>query len=189
MEYFMNRKNVDLYTEMMKEYDNKFIISSVNKILPKGSTLLELGMGTGVDLISLSETYKVIGSDSSQLFVDDFKIKSNIKVIVLDAVDVNINCNFDCIYSNKVLQHLSTQDFTKSLKSQCDHLSASGIIFATLWAGEYREEFEFDGQLRFVYYDESILKKLIPEELELEQLVYYTEFELNDSFIIVLRRK
>ncbi len=189
MEYFMNRKNVDLYTKMMIDYDNKFIISKVNEILPRGSSLLELGMGTGVDLISLAERYNVIGSDSSLLFVDDFKNKSNIDVKVLDAVDINIDCKFDCIYSNKVMQHLSTEDFVKSLNNQYAHLSTNGIIFATLWVGKYCEKFEFEGMLRFVYYDEKTLKKLIPKDLELEQLIYYTEFELNDSMIIILRGK
>ncbi len=189
MKYFMNRENVDLYTEMMGEYDNTFIINEVNKILPKGSSILELGMGTGVDLIALSETYNVVGSDNSQFFVDDFKNKSDIEVMLLDAVDINISDSFDCIFSNKVLQHLSKEDFVKSLKSQYEHLLANGMIFATLWAGEYREEFEFDGQLRFVYYDEKTLRKLIPEELKLEQVIYYSEFEGNDSFIVILRKK
>ncbi len=189
MDYFKNRKNVDLYTEMMADYDNNFVISEVSKILPKGSRLLELGMGTGVDLISLSSEYDVIGSDSSHLFVKDFKKKSDIEVMVLDAVDINISRYFDCIYSNKVLQHLSKEDFIKSLNSQSRHLSTNGIIYATLWTGEYREEFEFDGQLRFVYYDETTLKNLIPNELQLEQLIYYSEFETNDSLIMILRRK
>ncbi len=189
MEYFKNRKNVDLYTQMISGYDNSFIIEKVKKILPKGSSLLELGMGTGIDLIKLSDTYDVLGSDSSSFFVDDFKKKSEIEVMVLDAVDININRSFDCIYSNKVLQHLSKDDFLKSLKSQYKHLSKKGIIFATLWAGEYREEFEFEGALRFVYYEEAILKKLIPKELKIESLLYYSEFEAEDSLIVVLRKK
>ena len=189
MDYFKNRKNVDLYMSMMAEYDNNFIISEVSKLLPKDSSILELGMGTGADLISLSSKYNVIGSDSSNLFVEDFKKKSNIEVMVLDAVDINISRNFDCIYSNKVLQHLSKDDFIKSLNSQSEHLSTNGIIFATLWAGEYREEFEFDGQLRFIYYDEATIKSLIPSELQLEQLIYYSEFETNDSLIMILSRK
>ncbi len=189
MDYFKNRKNVDLYTEMMAGYDNNFVINELSKILPKGSSLLEIGMGTGVDLKTLSGDYDVIGSDSSHLFVEDFKKKSDIEVMVLDAVDININRQFDCIYSNKVLQHLSKEDFIKSLNSQREHLSSNGIIFATLWVGEYREEFEFDGQLRFIYYDEATLKNLIPHELQLEQLIYYSEFEVNDSLIMVLSRK
>ncbi len=189
MDYFKNRKNVDLYTEMMDGYDNNFVINELSKVLPKSSSLLELGMGTGVDLISLSSDYDVLGSDNSHLFIEDFKKKSDIKAMVLDAVDININRNFDCIYSNKVLPHLAKEDFIKSLNSQSKHLSTKGIIFATLWAGEYREEFEFDGQLRFVYYDESTLKYIIPHELHLEQLIYYSEFEANDSLIMILRRK
>ncbi len=189
MEYFKIRQNVDVYTKMMSQYDNSFVISEIKKILPKGLSLLELGMGTGLDLIELSKDYNVIGSDSSHLFIDDFKNISDIKVMILDAVDFNINQKFDCIYSNKVLQHLSNKDFLKSLQCQSEHLSNNGIIFSTLWSGEYKEEFMFDGQLRFIYYNKAILEKLIPKELGIFKIIYYSEFEANDSLIMVLKRK
>ncbi len=189
MDYFQHRENVDLYTNMMAEYDNQFIIKEVCKVLAHGSSLLELGMGTGVDLISLSEYYRVTGSDYSQLFIADFKKKSDLDVLVLDAVTLETENRFDCIYSNKVLQHLKTDDFVKSLLNQYMHLNPNGIIFATLWAGKHREEFEFDGQLRFVYYDEDTLEKLVPSELEIEKILYYAEFEQNDSFVMILRAK
>ncbi len=189
MKYFKNRKNVDLYTKMMADYDNSFVINQVNKILPNGSSVLELGMGTGVDLISLSQTYNVVGSDNSIFFIEDFKSKSDIEVTVLDAIDVGINRNFDCIYSNKVLQHLTKKDFIISLVNQFSHLKNNGIIFATLWAGKYKEEFEFDGELRFVYYNELILKEIIPKDLEIEKIISYSEYETNDSLILVIRKK
>ncbi len=170
-------------------YDNTFVINQVHKILPIGSNILELGMGTGIDLIALAKDYNVIGSDSSNIFVEDFKRKVQLPVLVLDAVDIVINQKFDCIFSNKVLQHLSKDEFIKSLNSQHEHLNDNGIIFATLWVGEYREEFEFNGQLRFVYYNESILKKIIPKHLELQKVIYYSEFKANDSLIIVLSKK
>ncbi len=189
MHYFESRENVDLYTGMMAEYDNGFIINEVQKVLPCGASLLELGMGTGVDLISLSKHYCVTGSDSSRLFVDDFKKKSDLNVLVLDAVTLDIEGRFDCIYSNKVLQHLKREDFVASLSKQCAHLTERGIIFATLWAGEHREEFEFQGQLRFVYYDKGSLETIIPSELKIDSLFYYTEFEKDDSLVLILRRK
>ncbi len=187
MDYFSNRKNVDLYSSMMEGYDNRFIIEEIQKKLPIGSTLLELGMGTGADLISLSEIYKVMGSDNSPLFVSDFKKKSKLNVCVLDAVTVDIDQKFDCIFSNKVLQHLSKDDFSLSLKQQSKHLNENGILFFTLWHGKPREEFEFNGELRFVYYDEPSLQSLIPNELTIENIVHYAEFENNDSMLVVLR--
>ncbi len=188
MDYFKNRKNVDLYTDMVVGSDNSFVISELKKVLPAGSEILEIGMGTGADTIALSEDYSVIGSDSSEFFIEDFKKKSDIEVMLLDAVDFDINRTFDCIYSNKVLQHLAKSDFVKSLKRQCRHLTHDGMIFATLWAGEHREEYELDGQIRFVYYDEFTLRQLLPDELRIAQIIYYSEFEPDDSLILILSR-
>ncbi len=189
MDYFSERKNVDLYSSMMEGYDSSFIVGEVAKRLPKGATLLELGMGTGADLIALSEKYEVIGSDTSPLFVSDFKLKSDIEVQTLDAVTVEIDKKFDCIFSNKVLQHLSKDAFVTSLKNQSKHLNENGMLFFTLWHGTPREEFELEGALRFVYYDKATLESLVPKELDVENITYYAEFEKNDSMIVILRIK
>lgn len=189
MSYFQKRENVNLYTDMMLDIDNSFVINEVEKVLPPNSTLLELGMGTGLDLLSLSKKYRVLGSDYSQLFIDDFKLKSDLDVCVLDAVSIDIDRKFDCIYSNKVLQHLATEDLIVSLSNQFRHLNENGIIFLTLWNDNYREEFEFDGQLRFVYYDRATIEKLIPQELTIEKFILYSEFGSNDSMIVILRAK
>lgn len=186
MNFYEIRKNVNLYSEMMADYDNSFIISQVEKILPQNSTLLELGMGTGLDLINLSKKYKVVGSDFSKLFVEDFKLKSNLEVHLLDATLVDIDKTFDCIYSNKVLQHLSKEDFVTSLKNQYKHLNKNGILFHTLWNGEYHEEFHMG--LRCVYYDKATIEKIVPKELSIEEIITYSEFEPNDSLILVLRK-
>ncbi len=189
MSYFQDRKNVDIYNKMMVGYDNSFIINEVKAVLPIGATLLELGIGTGIDLISLSKFYQVIGSDNSHHFINDFKKKCNLDIIMLDAVTVEINKKFDCIYSNKVLQHLTKEDFIKSLINQSKHLNGNGLIFATLWVGDYKEEFEMDGQLRFVYYNENILRQIIPKELTIRKFIYYSEFEEKDSLLLVLQSK
>lgn len=186
MNFYDKRENVNLYSDMMVDYDNSFIISQVERVLPLNSTLLELGMGTGIDLISLSKKYNVVGSDFSKLFLEDFKLKSDIEVHLLDATVVNINITFDCIYSNKVLQHLSKEDFIISLKNQYNHLNKNGILFHTLWNGEYREE--FDMQLRCIYYNKATLEKIVPKELHIEEIIMYSEFEDNDSLILILRK-
>ncbi len=188
MNYFKKRENVDLYTKMMEEYDNAFVISKIKDILPKHSTILEIGMGTGNDLIELSEEYDVLGSDNSKYFVEDFKKKYNIEAIMLDAISIDINKKFDCIYSNKVLQHLSKEEFIQSLVNQGKHIHDNGMIFMTLWKGEYKETFEFDNQLRFVYYNEGTLRKIVPAGLVIHDIIYYREFDDNDSIILILKK-
>ena len=189
MNYFMNRENVDQYKEMLKEYDASITVNKLEKYLKNGSSLLELGMGAGLDLDLLAKNYKVIGTDNSDVFVQDYKLqKTGIPVQELDAINVDIDKKFDCIYSNKVLQHLTKENFITSLKNQKLHLNDNGIIFMTLWKGEYQEELMFDGQLRFTYYLEDDIKNIVGNDFKILNLSSYAESDEEDSILVVLQK-
>ena len=190
MDYFMNRENVDKYKEMLSGYDGTWVINKLAEYIPNGAKILELGMGAGLDLDLLSPKYNVLGSDNSPIFVEDYNAKeTGTKAIVLDAINVNINESFDCIFSNKVLQHLTKQQFIQSLNSQKSHLTSNGIIFLTLWHGEHQEELMFNGQLRFTYYTEKDIKDIVKAGFEILTLERYTESDDMDSLLVVLKAK
>ena len=65
-------------------------------------------MGPGIDLKMLNKHFRATGSDNSQFFLDRFR-NSDCKadLIYLDAVELDTEKSFDCIYSNKVLHHLT----------------------------------------------------------------------------------
>ena len=73
MNFYYQRENVDLYNEMARNYASDFLVKRVREYLPDHSTLLELGMGPGTDLLALSKFYEVTGSDVSPVFLDDFR--------------------------------------------------------------------------------------------------------------------
>ncbi|WP_346898400.1 class I SAM-dependent methyltransferase [Clostridium sp. UBA7503] len=192
MKFFMKEENVNQYIEMTKEYDPTSIVNKVKKYLPKGSTLLELGMGEGRDLELLSKEYKVVGSDNSEVFINKYKKKNKgIEVLPIDATMMNTERKFDCIYSNKVLHHLTKKDFIKSLKLQKNNLNNKGIIFMTLWNGEYREEIMFDGEIRFTYYLENDIREIVKNDYDIVTIETYNEFEEheNDSLLVILRKR
>jgi len=55
-------------------------ISALTKFLPAGATVLELGMGPGVDFDLLSQHYQVTGSDNSQVFLDRYREKTRLLI-------------------------------------------------------------------------------------------------------------
>lgn len=55
----------------------------------------------------------------------------------------------------------------------------------TLWYGSHREKF-YEG-LRFVYYTEQEIRKLIPDGLKIEAIERYTEIEQDDSLLVILK--
>lgn len=190
MDFFKNKENVDKYIEMVKDYDGTWLINKIDDYLEKECSLLELGMGPGTDLQILSRKYKVVGSDNSSIFIEKFNKKNTgIEAIYIDAKEMNTDRKFDCIYSNKVLHHLKKSEFIESIKNQNKNLNQGGIIFMTLWRGEYREEIMFDGEVRFTYYLESDIKEIVEKDYNILCLETYNECDKNDSLLVVLRKK
>lgn len=189
MGFFDSSENVEEYIRMTEGYDFSFVFEKLLVNLIEGSSLLEIGMGPGKDLLSLDEKYKVTGSDASAVFVERFKklhATKAIEVMQLDAVTLTIEKTFDCIYSNKVLMHLEKAYMKQSLLKQQELLNPGGIIFCTLWYGNSREEY---GELLFNYYTEESINEVIPSSLEIKTFERYTEEEKEDSFVLILQRK
>jgi len=187
MGYFDDEKNIQEYIKMSEGYDGRELIDTLKKYLKKGSTLLELGMGPGKDLDILSENFQVTGSDNSSAFRDLYRKRNKTAdLIVLDAAKMDTNRKFDCIYSNKVLHHLSREDLRNSLGRQLLNLNSKGILFHSLWYGDKEEEYS---GLRFVYYTEKSILEMIKPDYEVLDIQIFSEMGKDDSMYIVLRKK
>lgn len=187
MDYFDDEKNVEEYVKMAEGYDGRVLIDSLKKYLRKDSTVLELGMGPGKDLEILAESFRVTGSDNSQAFLDRYRERNaTADLVLLDAVKMEIERRFDGIYSNKVLHHLTREEFKESLKRQGAVLNSGGILFHSLWYGDKEEEMS---GLRFVYYTEKTFGELVGPEYEVVEAKKYTEMEPEDSLYVVLRKR
>jgi trans-aconitate methyltransferase len=125
MGFFDTEHGVEEYIKIADGYDGTELIKILQKYLPENSTVLELGMGPGKDMDILKNSYTVTGSDSSQIFLDKYKERHpDSDLLLLDAVTIHTDRKFDCIYSNKVLHHLTKKDRIKSLQRQKDLLKS-----------------------------------------------------------------
>lgn len=187
MDYYHNKENVQNYISMMKNYDNSTVINKLKSVLPKNSKVLELGTGAAADYEDLNSYYNIFPSDFSLYFIEEF-LKKNpyIPIYHIDAKDFSLDEKFDCIYSNKVLYHLTKDELRKSLIIQTSHLKEKGIIFMTLWNGKYKEEQKED--MIFTYYEENDIREIIPDTLSVKEISLYDEFEKNDSMFVILEK-
>ena len=155
MGYFDNEANVDAYMAMADGYDGAELIALLGRYLPEGSSVLELGMGPGKDLDLLRQSYRVTGSDTSHVFLDRYKKDHpEADLLLLDATRMDTDRTFDCIYSNKVLHHLSRADLETSLLKQKEALNDAGLLLHSFWYGSGEEEHH---GLQFTYYTEANL--------------------------------
>ncbi|MDC3250011.1 class I SAM-dependent methyltransferase [bacterium] len=187
MSFYENSDNVDNYIKMCKDYDGSNIYKVLQNQLPKGKSVLELGSGPGFDIPFLKENYKVTGSDFSEEFLNRCREKfPDTPFLKTDAKNININEKFDCIYSNKVLHHLTEQQLSSSLKAQAASLSEDGLIAHSFWMGDENQVME---GLLFTYYKNEELLSLISENYTVLTTLSYQEFDKDDSLFVIAQLK
>ena len=187
MGFFDTKEGVEEYIKMADGYDGAELIKILQKYLPINSTVLELGIGPGKDMDILKKSYKVTGSDYSQIFLEKYKEKNlDADLVNLNAVTLQTDRKFDCIYSNKVLHHLSREDLVKSFQRQKEILNPNGIVFHSFWKGNETENME---GLLFTYYEIEDLKKITESNFDMLDSKIYTEIEKEDSIFTILKIK
>lgn len=184
--YYQSKESVDGYLKAAAEVNSKPLIEKLKGFLATGSTLLELGSGPGTDWQILNETYKVVGSDNSSEFLNHLKTENpDATFLDLDAVTIKTEQQFDGIYSNKVLHHLEDDELEKSITAQLKILKPDGIICHSFWKGEGTDMFN---GMYVNYHTSAELKKLFEANFEILLLEEYTEFEDNDSLVLIARK-
>jgi len=187
MSFYDDPKNAEDYIEIAKGYDGAELIKLLEPHLETGSSLLELGMGPGVDLNLLAEKFAVTGSDTSAYFVNRYKeLHPKANAIQADAVTIESDNKFDCIYSNKVLHHLSDDELNHSFKRQAEVLNPSGIILHSFWFGD--EVMKMHG-MTFYYRQIQDVTKRIEDHFDTIDAQKYDEMDAGDSFWVLARKR
>jgi len=185
VKFYNDPVKVDEYESMCEEYDGSELYEVLDKHLTGNSTLLELGSGPGNDINYLKKKYSVAGSDlSDEFLIRSKKRHANVPFIKLDAVSIKIEKLFDCIFSNKVLHHLTLEELEKSLKRQQEVIVPNGLFAHTFWLGD--KEFTMEGML-FIFHNREHLEKLVSKYYSIIELYGYKEFEDGDSIFILAK--
>ncbi|WNJ19931.1 class I SAM-dependent methyltransferase [Pontibacter sp. G13] len=179
-------QQVEVYVDMVKDYDGTEILEWVARHLPDGSTLLELGMGPGMDLDLLLTRFKATGSDYSDIFLSRYrKQHPDADLLELNAITLATDRTFDAIFSNKVLIHLGFDDLAKSFARQRELVPMGGMLFHTFWRGE---KVEHHHGMAFYYYSAANLREALGQGWEVVECSSYTEFDQADSLKLVARK-
>lgn len=187
MDYYKNKESVEEYIKMAEGHSGIKLIDELKKFLPKRSQVLELGTGPGTDWEILSKDYQVTASDFSKEFLERLiENHPNGEFLELDASTIETGHQFDCIYSNKVLHHLSDEQLDNSIKRQWEIVNPGGVICHSFWKGEGSETFK---GMYVNYHIEEKLKRRLEGKFEVVLSKSYPEFEAEDSFLIIARKE
>ena len=186
MGYYDTKKGIEEYILRSQDWEGPKLVKILKKYISKHATLLELGMGPGRDFEILQKIYQATGSDKSKRFLERYKkTHKGSKLVKLDAITIKINKKFDCIYSNRVLHHLTKPELKRSLARQNEVLNQEGIAFHTFWKGKITEK---KRGLLFVYYQKEQLKKILKQHFDVLELETFSGDEKDDSIYVVLKK-
>lgn len=187
MSFYDDPENIKKYIQMCENYDGSNIYQSLSKSLPENSTLLELGSGAGLDIENLKNNYSVTGSDLSEEFLNICRDKCpEVPFLKLNALQLEVSEKYNCIFSNKVLHHLTENELKQSLDQQAKILSTNGLIAHSFWLG--KENKEMYGLL-FTYYSKDHLLSIISESYDVLSALSYKELEDDDSLFVIAKVK
>ena len=183
MDFYSDNETAQQYTAMAEGYDGRELVEVLRSHLADGASVLELGMGPGVDLSLLNKHFRATGSDNSQFFLDRYRdLNETADLIYLDAVQLETDRSFDCIYSNKVLHHLSNEELAASFCRQRQVLSKPGVLLHSFWLGTGVDE---HCGMKFVYQTEESIRSIVSREFSVIDIVVYTEMEEGDSMYVL----
>ena len=184
--YYSTKKSVEEYIKMAEGYNGKGLIDKLKKFLPSQATLLEIGSGPGTDLEILKKDFIVTGSDLSKEFLKYLNTRMpRVEFLELNAVTLLTDKTFDGIYSNKVLHHLSDSELSTSIKRQYETLTPGGIICHSFWKGEGSEYYN---KMLVNYLNSKKIERLLKNYFDIHLLESYTEFENNDSLLVIAKK-
>jgi len=187
MDYYEDKDKVGKYIKFTPSNDGTLLVDMLKESLPAGASVLELGIGPGKDFDRLSRHFAVTGSDTSREFLRLFRQHhEQADVLFLDAKTLETERTFDCIFSNKVLIHLTRQELGESFARQHEVLKDNGLLLHSFWYGSGDEEFS---GLRIYYHTEQDIKQLLGESYEIVKIGRHAKMAADDSVYVLARKK
>lgn len=147
-EYIKNTINCD-----MSVHYEKFL-----KYLPKTGKILDVGFGSGRDMIYFKSLgYVVEGIDTSAQFVKNMKEK-RFNVKLESACEINFKNEYDGIWACASLLHIKREELEQVIVRCIDALKENGVLYCSFKYGDI--EIENDGRY-FNYINEEIIKDIV----------------------------
>lgn len=152
-------KEIKLKNEEIRDWYNKFlgnlkrdherqnprhqqIKQTLKKIIKEGMNVLDIGCGTGISSKYMGELgAEVIGVDISDeliKFAMNESAHQNVKYIVEDATQINLQMSFDAITIIDSMEHIPRQKIDDFVTTIHRHASKKSIIYINIPDGRYQ---------------------------------------------------
>ena len=150
--------NAKEYIESTINCDMSFHYQKFLKYLPKTGKILDVGFGSGRDMIYFKSLgYEVEGIDTSLEFVKNMKEKG-FNVRLESACELDSKAEYDGIWACASLLHIKRDELEEVIIRCINALKENGILYCSFKYGD--KEVEIDNRY-FNYINEEIVSKLL----------------------------
>jgi SAM-dependent methyltransferase len=155
-------ENYELYHERTFSIDPSPFLEPFIKILPKGACILDIGCGSGRDLLWLKERgFKVAGFERSTGLAKLARKNSSCEVIEGDFETFDFSpLSFDAVIASGSLVHIPHDKFITIFQNITKCMSAA-IVYLSLKEGTGQQR-DHEGRTFYLWSDEK-LRKLFSE--------------------------
>ena len=139
---------LDYYNQQAEEFVNSTVDVDFSNIqnqfiemLPKGSTILDLGCGSGRDSKAFKNAgYKVIALDGSEELCKIASKHIGQEVICSTFQDLELSEEIDGIWACASLLHLEKEEIIYTINKLSKNLKQDGILYASFKYGDFTGE-------------------------------------------------
>lgn len=148
------------YKENIKNVDISFLLEKFLSYLPKGSSILDAGCGTGRDsFIMKKKGYSVTAFDGSYKMVEIAKKNTHLDVLLGTFEEIQFPQNsFDGIWAIASLLHVDKKNMQKVYAKFYQFLKEDGYFFCSY---HLKEEDYYDAGRKFTCYTEKSFRDFI----------------------------
>jgi 2-polyprenyl-3-methyl-5-hydroxy-6-metoxy-1,4-benzoquinol methylase len=159
--------------------NNSIRINKISNMIPKNGKILDVGCGSGRDVISLRNmNIKAYGFDDCKELIELAKNKGSKDWFKVESFEnFNGNYKYDLIMANASLLHLSKSDLSSTIDKLLTGLKNNGILMFALKEGigsKYNECGRF-----FSYYQKDEIFNLMKNKKVVLQEFYKDSDEMN----------
>lgn len=134
MEYY--QKNYKKYIDNTINLDMSEIYQMFEIHLKPGDKILDVGFGSGRDMLYFQKKYETFGIDNVEEFVTNAK-QNGLKVKTESVININYYDEFDGIWACASLLHLKRKHIKKVFKKLYNALKVQGVLYTSFKYGDF----------------------------------------------------
>ena len=187
----------NFYEKNSKEYIEKTIHSDMKQhyrrferyLMPSAKKILDLGFGSGRDLLHFQKRYDVYGIDNCEAFCLNAQKMGFSNIFCMEIEAMNFEEEFDGIWACASLLHIPSIKLKNVFMRCYNALKKNGIFYCTFKYGDF--EGIRDGRY-YIDLTENTFREFI-KDLKFEIIYIYTSQDINGREVswlnVILKKK